>query len=38
MLENSELIADTIPENEYGYVSDSDGVLKVDPLKSVKTD
>ena len=36
MLENSELIADTIPENEYGYVSDSDGVLKVDPSNLLK--
>lgn len=36
MLKNSELIADTIPENEYGYVSDQDGVLKVNPSKLVK--
>lgn len=36
MLKNSELIADTIPENEYGYVSGSDGILKVNPSKLVK--
>lgn len=36
ILKNSELIADTIPQNEYGYVSDLDGILKVNPSKLIK--